>query len=1015
MYQVVWLRELRLVFGASTAANAAVLAIFMGGLGLGGLLLGRRADRHPHPLALYGMLELGVALSAAVSPLLVDAARAAYVALGGTAVLGATGGTAARLAMSAVVLGLPTFLMGGTLPAVVRAVERAGDPGRGRLGLLYALNTLGSVAGALLATFVAIELLGIRTTLAAAVGVNLAVAATAVAVGRRWPARTVASVSPTALTQPTASPALVLTAAGLSGFAFLLMELAWYRVLAPLLGGSSYSFGMILAVALLGIGLGGLAYGAWARGRRPTPLDFGLTAGLEAILLAIPLAMGDQFALMAAAIRPLGDAGFGSLMGVWALIAAAAILPGALVAGFQFPLLVGLLGKGDEAVGQQVGQAYAANTLGSIVGSLAGGFGLLPLLGAVGAWRLVVLLLAGLGAAGAIAGRKDRTRALGVALVVALALGLASRPGPTAAWRHSPIGAGRSDLASLSGVELEDRLREVRRATLWEVDGVESALALQSLTGHAFVIHGKIDGHVIGDAPTNLWLGLLPTLLHPDPTRVAVVGLGTGQTAGWAAAVREVESVDVIELEPAIRRVAEACSLSSRAPLDNPKVALHHGDAREWLMSTPRSFDVIISEPSNPYRAGIASLFSVEFYQAVDHRLGDDGLFLQWIQAYELSPETLATALATLHAVFPHLEIWEGASNGDLLVVAARAPLAHDAERLAARVETEPWRSGLAWGWRVRGLEGLTAAYVGDTRLARDLADGAPVNTDDHPVIEFGFAKHVGQELGVTVQSLRQRAEAGGWDRPPLDPAPNGWARLEARHTKAVAGRAPPGVPTGVSGPLRERMLARVAWVDGDLAGAASAWARQGLPPTAPLDLLVLGEAWAQAGDPRALAMADALRPLHPTESLLVEARHAAATQAPDRAVAALLDAFSSAASDPWVHPRALSRGLGLAVALPAQMGPQGPAAAAALIEPLLRPFAEGNLDELRRAAALRLAPTAGFEAWCQQAFGAMEPHPPFHLGLLQQRATCYAAMGDPLLTTANADIDRHQALQAAP
>lgn len=1004
VYQVTWLRQLRLVFGASTAANAAVLAIFMGGLGLGGLLLGRRADTHPHPLALYGRLELAVALSAAASPWLVDGVRLVYAGLGGTPVLGTGPGTVVRLLLSAAVLGLPTFLMGGTLPAVVRAVCGAEDVGRRSLGQLYAMNTLGSVGGAMLATFITIEAVGIRTSLWGAVGVNLAVAVTAMLLGRRSVVSPAAPALPASTTASSAPTGLVLVSAGLTGFAFLLMELVWYRMLAPLLGGSSYSFGMILAVALLGIGLGGLAYGAFARRGRPTLLLFAGTAALEAALVALPLALGDDFALWVAGLRPLGEAGFSALVGVWGIIAAAAILPAAIVSGFQFPLLVGLLGRGGQSVGRQVGLAYACNTLGSIVGSLAGGFGLIPLLGAVGAWRLVVVLLSGLAAVAMFSGAdRRRTPMLAVVLGVVLGLSLASRPGPTAAWRHNAIGAGRFTPDPDPTVRADD-LQAIRRSVMWETDGIESSIALASTTGNAFVIHGKVDGHVIGDAPTNLWLGLLPTLLHPDPARVLVIGLGTGQTAGWAAS-DAAEVIDVIELEPAIADVAAACADSNRDALRRPELAVHYGDAREWLMSTPERYDVIISEPSNPYRAGIASLFSTEFYAAADQRLDDDGLFLQWIQGYELSGETLAVALATLRTVFPHVEIWEGASDGDLLLVASQAPVAHDAARLSARLAQSPWREGLVYGWRVEGLAGLYAAYVGNTALVDALSDGAPINTDDHPVIEFGFAKHVGASGGVSVENIRATAHSGRWDSPPNSALPDIRTRTEARHSKAIAGRSPPGVPAGVSGPLADRMAARVAWSEGDLTGAIAAWDRQTAPAQGPLDHLILGEGRAALGDDRALEHAAALRELLPTEASLIAAHLAASSGAGTAAVAHLQAALVHAASDPWVHPEALRRGLALAAALSQQLGPE---AAAMLIEPVLEPFSVGNLDEERRATALRLATIAGFDDYCARAFATLEPHVPLHPGLLNSRVRCYELTEHPLLPRARAEQSRH-------
>ena len=1013
VYQVCWLRGLRLVFGASTAANAAVLAIFMGGLGLGALRLGPWADRHRHPLALYGKLELCVAVLAGLSPFLIDGIRWAYAALGGTPVLGVGLGTGVRLLLSTVVLGVPTFLMGGTLPAVVRAVQRPGDPNRRNLGLLYAMNTLGSVGGVMLATFLAIEWWGIRQTLWTAVVVNAVVAATAIRLGRRFAVTPPESVSAAMMPDdgagahdtPSIPSKLVLLAAGLTGFVFLLMELVWYRMLAPLLGGSSYSFGMILAVALLGIGVGGLLYGAWAKRWTPTPTAFAFTAVAEALFLALPLALGDDFALLAAHLRSLGADGFGSLTLVWFAITSAAILLPALVAGFQFPLLVALLGRGQASVGEQVGQAYAFNTLGAILGSLAGGFGLLPLLGAVGAWRVMILVMAGLGVIAVLWTRAgSRQTRLLVVLAAVMTLAMVSRPGPTAVWRHTAIGAGRSELATLDGVALLDRMQEIRRSILWETDGVESSIALQSLNGHAFVIHGKVDGHALGDAPTNLWLGLLPTLLHPEPEDVLVIGLGTGQTAGWAAAVPSVKHVDVVELEPAIARVAQQATPTNRGVMQAPNVHIHYSDAREWLTVTPKAYDVIVSEPSNPYRAGIASLFSEEFYRAARTRLGDDGIFLQWVQAYELSHETLAIAMQTLRAVFPHVEIWEGASNGDLLVVAAQQSVAHDAELLADRVSQEPWRSGLAHGWRVSGLTGLYAGYVGGPALVEELAGDAPVNVDDHPVIEFGFARQVGDAESVSVEHLRARANQLGLAELPLDRDLDPWQRLEARHTKAVAGRSLPGVPSELSEDLVARMSARVAWASDELDAAGEAWDAQAAGAQGPLDDLVLGEIRAAAGDPRALDHARALRTQQPTEALLIESAFADAAGDPERATETLLAALSSAQTDPWVHPKALQRGLQRAVSL-AQRG--GQRIASRFLRVLTEPFAVGNLDETRRATALRLIRIPGMESFCAEAFSTVEPFVYAHEGVLAARVACYARTNDPRRAQAERDLAR--------
>ena len=246
VYQTVWLREFRLIFGASTSASAAVLAVFMGGLGVGGLVLGKRADRSTRPLLFYSHLELAIASIAGATPFVLSGVRSLYAALGGTTTLGSVGGTIVRILLSVAVLGVPTFLMGGTLPAAARAVEDAVDVRRRNLGILYAANTLGAVVGAAASTFALLEVFGARATLWLACLLNVLIAMTA-----RPLARLQGEVSPSAKAEPgeppsrggSVPPLAVCVAAGGVGFAFLLMELVWYRMLAPLLGGSSYTFG----------------------------------------------------------------------------------------------------------------------------------------------------------------------------------------------------------------------------------------------------------------------------------------------------------------------------------------------------------------------------------------------------------------------------------------------------------------------------------------------------------------------------------------------------------------------------------------------------------------------------------------------------------------------------------------------------------------------------------------------------------------------------------------------------
>ena len=766
VYQTAWFRQFRLIFGASTFATAAVLAIFMGGLGLGSALLGRRADRAANPLALYATLEMLIAIAAALSQPLLWLVAKIYFATGGSVRLGIGGATIVRLLLALIVLGIPTVLMGGTLPAASRALETSDDAGRRRVALLYGVNTLGAVTGTLVSTFFLLERLGNRGTLLTAVVVNALVGLIALLWSAGVPTRGIAADN-SAREDTRAPQKLVLFAAAIAGFAFLLMELVWYRMLAPLLGGSTFTFGLILAIALLGIGLGGAVYSFWGGARIGA---FALTCTAEALALMLPFALGDRIAVLANLLRSLGAIGFsGHLIG-WTIVTAIVVLPAAFVSGIQFPLLIALLGRGTDGVGRDVGSAYAWNTAGAIAGSLAGGFGLLPLLGAIGCWRAAAALLVALGVVSALLAFRDARRVVASAAIGAgvLAIAFAFTTGPTAVWRHSGIGAGRSTEPSSPNSNREWMNAE-RRAILWDADGRESAVALRRDDDLAFIVNGKSDGSARGDAGTQVMGGVVAAMLHPNARTALVVGLGTGSSAGWLGTLPSIDRVDDVELEPVILRVAQGCAAVNHDVLHNPKVHIHIGDAREVLLAGSSKYDVIFSEPSNPYRAGIASLFTSEFYRAAAGRLNRNGIFAQWVQAYDVDNRTIATIYATITSVFAHVESWR-LETGDLLLVASRDPFLYTPQMLRARVEDPAFATPMHVAWRVEGYEGFLSHFLAGQRTSALIARQSPErNTDDRTPIEFGFARALGDHSGFETDHLIEAAEKIGDDLPALE------------------------------------------------------------------------------------------------------------------------------------------------------------------------------------------------------------------------------------------------------
>ncbi len=994
VYQVVWTRELRLVFGASTAASAAVLAIFIGGLGVGGLVLGARADRHRRPLMLYANLEAAVAVAAALTPLFIALARKVYLGLGGVAALGSVGATALRIALSVLVLGIPTFLMGGTLPAAVRAAQADDDPGRRHTALLYGANTLGAVLGSLLATFVAMEVFGARITLWIACLVNLLVAMFARMIARAAGPAPRGPEEARSDEDGSAAPAwFVLACAATVGFVFFLMELVFYRMLAPLLGGSSYTFGLILGVALLGIGAGGLSYALLWGSRRATLAAFAITSLVEAVAIALPFALGDRVALAALGLRSLAAWGFPGLVASWAAVAVVVVLPAALASGFQFPLLIALLGRGRASVGRHLGLTYAWNTLGAIAGSLAGGFGLLPALTATGAWRLVAISLTALGLAAAglsVVRTRRASQIVGPGILAVAALGLLVAEGPTAAWRHSPIGAGRVALSEVESPFAARGWLAFRRSVVrWQREGREATVALTVGDDRSFVVNGKSDGSFRTDAATQVMFPLVGACLHGNPKTAYVIGLGSGSSAGWLADFPGMSRVDVAEIEPAILEVARDAHALNRGVLDNPKVHLELVDAREGLLTKRRLYDLVASEPSNPYRAGVSSLFTEEYYRAVSDRLAEGGVFLQWMQGYEVDARTVRSIYATVGSVFPVVETWMLDRN-DILLVASRRPLAKDAARLRACLAAEPVHEALTRAWETTTLEGFLAHHVARPSFARHLVEihgDLPLNTDDLNPLEFGVARTVGRAgfgmEDVVVAATRRR------ERRPEVQGEVDWRLVEVEALSFFPATPPGGFATPPPG--AQARVAAVAAATRRSFAEARAILQTASPPVTIDERLVLGFALAALGEEEATRIVDPLRDTHPGEVATILSRLALTRK--DGAVAAreLEAGLRSVHTSPWVHFWTAQQLFAIAPEIAALQ----PDRASEIFALVARPTAGGLFEDSRRDALVRLALLTGLDARCGDLAALFERGVPWTRELLQVRARCLSVAGD--------------------
>jgi spermidine synthase len=801
-------------------------------------------------------------------------------------------------------------------------------------------------------------------------------------------------------------PVFVLSAAALVGFAFFLMEMVWFRMLGPLLGGTVFTFGLILAIALLGIAVGGAAYGILARDRPATANAFITTTLLEALSMVVPLALGNRLAILTIYLQPLRSLGFPPQLFGWGVVALITVFSAAVVAGYQFPLLIALLGKGREEVGRQVGLAYAWNTVGAIVGSLAGGFGLLPMLTAPGCWRLTAVLLALLGLATlAFARLRSSVTAWllsGAGAAGVLALAFFAR-GPTATWRHIPIGVGRvpPELVS-SPRRVKELTRSVDRGAFWQAEGVESAVALDRRLGLALIVNGKSDGAAISDSPTMVMSALLAPLLYPSIRRGMVIGLGTGTTAGWLAALPQVERVDVVELEPAVIRAAELFKPVTRDALHQPKVRLSTGDAREVLLSTPERYDLVFSEPSNPYRAGVASLFTQEYYRAIRARLNAGGVFCQWVQAYDVDRDTIRTVYSTLSSVFPHVESWQ-LHVADILLVASERPVPIDLALLRKRMQEPVFRDGLRATWRATDAEGVLARYIGGARTTAAIAESADgaLNTDDRTLVEFAFARALTDDTFV-LEEVREVARALRNDRPMVMDGTPDWDQVERERANIYASLGyPPLISPRLPPALRELILPTLSYVQGHNASALQAWEARHYAPANSTERLLMAEGLAEKGDERALPLIEAIRAEQPIEADMLLARLKLRQERLPEAAELLRSAFIRYRTDPWVSLPVVKGALALAQ----QLAHKGPGWASMMLAVLREPFVVYSQDEKRVEMSLELAAALPLDRSCVDLLQPLEPNTPWNLPSLRFRARCYRQFNPVLADLAEREL----------
>jgi spermidine synthase len=749
IYEVVWFQLLELVIGSSAVSLGVLLATFMGGMCIGSLMLPRFAARSRHPLQLYALLELSIGL--------IGILELFAIPLVGKLYSPAVGHGALALMLRAVVAGLcllpPTILMGATLPAIARWVESS-PRGISWLGFFYGGNIVGAVVGSVLAGFYLLRVHDQSVATYVAAALNLVVAGIAWAISLRAPAA-ITEAPPSAATEPApviaprAGVRLLYVAIGLSGACALAAEVVWTRLLSLTFGASVYTFSMILAVFLSGLGIGS-AGGAWLARIVASPrtafawcqllLTCAIAWSAMVIFVALPnwpinpsLAPSAWYALQLDLVR-----------------GALAVLPAAVLWGASFPFALAAIAAPGEDTSRLVGRVYAANTVGSIVGATVCSLLLIPALGTRDAQRVLIALAAiasmlvwlapehaapGDAQTPAPGGAGDRgARGRGgllAAPVLALLLivVMPALPGNLVAHgRYAVTWIGKTDI-------------------LYVGEGMNSSVAVTNVLSNGatqFHVSGKVEASSLPqDMRLQKMLAHLPALVHPNPQSVLVVGFGAGVTAGSFLNYPSVTRLVICEIEPLIPAVVSTWFVKENNNVaKDPRTQIYFDDARSYVLTSDEQFDVITSDPINPWVKGAASLYTREYFESVKAHLKPGGVVTQWVPLYESTLEAVRSELATFFEVFPNGTVWANTIEGrgyDVVLLGHDGPTTIDIRAMEQRFQQAGYRA-VGSSLIESGFEtpiDLFSTYAGSGPQLRDWLQGAEINTDKNLRLQY--------------------------------------------------------------------------------------------------------------------------------------------------------------------------------------------------------------------------------------------------------------------------------------
>ncbi len=750
IYEIVWYQLLQLVIGSTAISLGVLLATFMGGLCVGSILLPRVVPPGSrHPLRMYAFVELGIALCGILVLIGMPLVSGVYVAAVGHGLPSVL----LRGVICAICLLLPTALMGASLPAVARWLESSPE-GVSWIGLIYGSNTVGAVFGCLLAGFYLLRVFDITTATIAAAAINIAVALVSLLLARLSPHIPAAKTSLKEDAEiSTYWP--VYAAIALSGASALGAEVVWTRLLGLMLGATVYVFSLILAVFLVGLGIGSVAGSLILRGIVRARIALGwCQMALAGTVLWTAWMLSDSLPYWP--INPYISTSLWYTFQLDLVRCLWAILPAALLWGASFPFALAASAQ-DGDPGRLVGRVYATNTGGAILGALAFSMILIPWIGT----------------------RHSESVLIGICVVSALIVLV------PAVWRSRSVsGAVLLATTTCCAVVMATRVSDVPgeliaygrtmamsiglSKVLYTAEGINSSIAVTQWNDGAIQFHvsGKVEASTEpADMRLQRMLGHLPALIHGQPRSVLIVGFGAGVTAGTFVLYPSIQRIVICEMEPMIPKTTKRYFHAQHYDvLDDHRTQVVYDDARDYILTTPEHFDIITSDPIHPWVKGSATLYSREYFEMVKNHLNPGGVVTQWVPLYESDVDTVKSEIATFFSAFPEGAIFANEDNGggyDLVMLGRNGPMGIDVDAMEDRLAQPAYRD-VAQSLREVGLTSATqmlGTYVGQASDLKPWLQNAEINRDRNLRLQYlaGLALNNKQEGGIYDQMLTYR------------------------------------------------------------------------------------------------------------------------------------------------------------------------------------------------------------------------------------------------------------------